>query len=472
MKITVAFFALFSTLSSVSAAELSVPHEMYTLENGLTVILSEDHDLPIVQVNVWYHVGSKDEPQGRSGFAHLFEHLMFQGSEHNPGEYFEKLQAVGARVNGTTNTDRTNYFEGVPAEHLPLALWLEADRMGWLLGVLDMDKLNNQREVVKNERRQNYEVPPYGAAWGDIMDGLYPEGHPYHHLTIGTMEDLSAATIQDVTDWFQTWYGPNNASLAIVGDFDPQTAKGLVEKYFGPIASGPQPELITVAPNVLAEKKVLRQVEAGVPFEKVWMVWNSPALWEAGDAELDVMSSALSSGKDSRLHKKLVHELQIAKSVEAYQVSRHLAGAYMVEATAAAGHTTDELVEAIEKVLADFVEEGPSLEEVANAKTQVEVSFYGRMRTVRQKANALNSYLFFTGKPDSFQADLNRYTAVEASGVKDWAAKVLIPERLELHIRPPTEEEAAAALNTVYEEAAAAAEEATTPTPSKEGGAE
>ena len=442
---------LLALLGTADATELSIPHEMYTLENGLTVILSEDHDLPIVQVNVWYHVGSKDEPKGRSGFAHLFKHLMFQGSEHNPGEYFEKLQEVGARVNGTTNTDRTNYFEGIPAEHLPLALWLESDRMGWLKGVLDLSKLDNQREVVKNERRQRYENPPYGAAWGDIMDSLYPEGHPYHHLTIGSMEDLSAASLEDVTEWFDTWYGPNNASLAIVGDFDPAQAKELVEKYFGPIQSGPEPQVTTAEPNVLSEAKVLRQVEAGVPFEKVWLVWNSPALWEPGDAELDVLSSALSSGKDSRLHRRLVHELQIAKSVEAYQVSRHLAGAYMVEATAAAGHTTDELVQEIDAVLASFLEEGPTADEVADAKTAFEVGFYGRMRTVSQKANALNSYFFFTGEPDSFQADLNRFLAVEPAGVKDWASKVLIPERLELHIRPPTPEEEAAAEAPVEE---------------------
>ena len=334
--------ALFLGLSTAQADGLSVDYESYTLDNGLTVILAEDRDLPIVNVNVWYHVGSKDEPQGRSGFAHLFEHLMFQGSENSPGEYFERLQEVGARVNGTTNTDRTNYYEGVPAEHLPLALWLEADRMGWLLGVLDIEKLDNQREVVKNERRQRYENPPYGEVWVDMMESLYPEGHPYRHPTIGSMEDLSAASLDDVTDWFKAWYGPNNASISIVGDFDTAQAKELVEKYFGPIPQGPEPEVTTAEPVVLSETQVIRQVEEGVPFEKLWIAWHSPALMEEGDADLDVLSSALSSGKDSRLHRRLVHELQIAKSVDAYQISRHLAGVYMIEATASAGHTTDE----------------------------------------------------------------------------------------------------------------------------------
>ena len=431
-------------LSTAHADGLSVPYESFTLDNGLTVILAEDHDLPIVTVNVWYHVGSKDEPQGRSGFAHLFEHLMFQGSEHSPGEYFERLQAVGARVNGTTNTDRTNYFEGVPSEHLPLALWLEADRMGWLLGVLDIEKLDNQREVVKNERRQRYENPPYGEVWVHMMDNLYPVGHPYKHTTIGSMEDLSAASLEDVTDWFQTWYGPNNASVSIVGDFDSAKAKEMVELYFGPIPSGPQPEVTTAEPVVLPEAKVIRQVEEGVPFEKVWIAWHSPAIMQPGDADLDVLSSALSSGKDSRLHRHLVHELQIAKSVEAYQVSRHLAGAYMIEATAAAGHTTDELVAEIDKVLALLMEEGLSEEEVQNAQTQYEVGFYNRMRTVAQKANALNSYFFYTGEPDSFQADLDRFLQVTPASALEWAGTVLVPERLEIHIRPPTEDELAA----------------------------
>ena len=428
-------------LMNAQAEGLSVPYETVVLDNGLTVILAQDRDLPIVNVNVWYHVGSKDEPQGRSGFAHLFEHLMFQGSEHSPGEYFERLQAVGARVNGTTNTDRTNYFEGVPSEHLPLALWLEADRMGWLLGVLDQEKLDNQREVVKNERRQRYENPPYGEVWEDMMEAMYPSGHPYQHTTIGSMEDLGAASLDDVTDWFQTWYGPNNASVSIAGDFDMETAKSLVEKYFGPIPRGPDPAVTTAEVVEFDESQVLRQVEEGVPFQKVWLAWHSPALMASGDAELDVLSSALSSGKDSRLYKRLVHELQIAKEVEAYQVSRHLTGSYMIEATAAAGHTTDELVKEIDAVLSEFFEEGPNEAEVANAKTQYEVGFYGRMRTIGQRSNALNQYFFQTGEPDSFQADLDRYLAVTPEQVKEWANRVLSAHRVEIHVRPPGPED-------------------------------
>ena len=447
--------ALFLGLSTAQADGLSVDYESYTLDNGLTVILAEDRDLPIVNVNVWYHVGSKDEPQGRSGFAHLFEHLMFQGSENSPGEYFERLQEVGARVNGTTNTDRTNYYEGVPAEHLPLALWLEADRMGWLLGVLDIEKLDNQREVVKNERRQRYENPPYGEVWVDMMESLYPEGHPYRHPTIGSMEDLSAASLDDVTDWFKAWYGPNNASISIVGDFDTAQAKELVEKYFGPIPQGPEPEVTTAEPVVLSETQVIRQVEEGVPFEKVWIAWHSPALMEEGDADLDVLSSALSSGKDSRLHRRLVHELQIAKSVDAYQISRHLAGVYMIEATASAGHTTDELVAEIDAVLSAVTEEGLTEEEVVNAQTQYEVGFYNRMRTVAQIGDSLNSYFFHTGEPDYFQKDLDRFLQVTPESATQWKTTVMGGNRIEIHVRPPTAEELAA------EEAAA-----------EEGGAE
>ena len=436
--------ALLFGLSTAHADGLSVDYESYTLDNGLTVILAEDRDLPIVNVNVWYHVGSKDEPQGRSGFAHLFEHLMFQGSEHSPGEYFERLQEVGGRINGTTNTDRTNYFEGVPAEHLPLALWLEADRMGWLLGVLDIEKLDNQREVVKNERRQRYENPPYGEVWVDMMENLYPEGHPYRHPTIGSMDDLSAASLDDVTDWFKTWYGPNNASISIVGDFETAQAKELVEKYFGPIPEGPEPAVTTAEPVVLSETRVIRQVEEGVPFEKVWIAWHSPGLMEEGDADLDVLSSALSSGKDSRLHRHLVHELQIAKSVEAYQISRQLAGVYMIEATASAGHTTDELVAEIDKVLATVSEEGLTADEVTNAQTQYEVGFYNRMRTVGQIGNSLNSYFFYTGEPDSFQKDLDRFLQVTPESSTEWKNTIMSTERIELHVRPPTAEELAA----------------------------
>jgi zinc protease len=429
--------SLFSLgLLPVQAAELSIPHEIYTLENGLTVILHEDHDLPLVQVNVWYHVGSKDEEKGRSGFAHLFEHLMFQGSEHVQGEYFEHLQKVGGSINGTTNVDRTNYFEKVPAEYLPLALWLEADRMGWLLEALTQEKLDNQREVVKNERRQSYENRPYGTSWMTLMEAVYPTDHPYEHTTIGSHEDLSAANLEDVKTFFRTWYVPNNASLVVAGDFDPDTAKALVEQYFGPIASGEEPTPRTDEMFALEENIEIRQNEAGVPFQKVWIAWPSAPLYAEGDAELDLLTSVLSGGKDSRLYRVLVHEKQIAKSVSAAQVSRRLTSMYMIQATAAEGHTTDEIVAEIDSILREVAAEAPTKDEVEIGRTTWEARFVRDLQSLHSRANQLNSYFLLTGQPDSIEMDLGRYGAVTPEAIQQAAAALTEANRVTLHIHP------------------------------------
>jgi zinc protease len=407
---------------SALATELSIPYERYELDNGLTVILAEDHDVPVVQVNIWYHVGSKDEVEGRTGFAHLFEHLMFQGSENNDQDYFQPLQEVGARVNGTTNTDRTNYFEGVPAEYLPLALWGEADRMGWL--VIDQDRLANQQDVVRNERRQSYENRPYGTVWMTLLENLFPAGHPYHHPTIGNHEDLEAATLDDVKAFYETWYTPNNSVLVICGDFDPATAKGLVEQYFGEIPRGPEVTHATAEPVVLTEETVLRQEEAGVPHDKVWIAWPSPALYAPGDAELDLASSLLTDGKESRLYGRLVLDDRIAKEINAYQASFGLGSMYVIEATAAEGHTTDEIVAVVDEVLADLLETGPTAEELSIGQTQYEVRFLHSLSTVAGKANQLNSYQDST--PESVKTALNETLGSEG--------------RFVLHITPATEE--------------------------------
>ena len=426
-------------LGSALATELTIPHERYTLDNGLTVILAEDHDVPVVQVNVWYHVGSKDEVAGRTGFAHLFEHLMFQGSENNPEDYFTRLQEVGGRVNGTTNLDRTNYFEGVPAEYLPLALWSEADRMGWL--IVDDERLANQQDVVRNERRQRYENRPYGTSWISLLENVFPEGHPYHHPTIGNHEDLEAATLEDVQGFFDTWYVPNNASLVICGDFDPEVAKELVELYFGDIPAGSVPARSQVEPATLEEEVVVRQVEEGVPHDKVWIAWPSPALYAPGDAELDLASAALSDGKEGRLTRALVMEEQIAKNVDAYQASFGLQSMYVIQATAAKGHTTDELVARIDEIVAEFIAEGPTAEEVTLGQINYEVRFLHGLERVSGKANKLNSYHYFKGDPDWVQEDLDRYLEATPETVRTAAAETLgSPGRLVLHIGPGEEE--------------------------------
>ncbi|MGB0639445.1 MAG: M16 family metallopeptidase [Myxococcota bacterium] len=424
--------------AAVSPAKLSIPFEEYDLDNGLHVILSEDHSVPFVQTNLWYEVGAKDEVEGRSGFAHLFEHLMFQGSENMDGEYFQPLQRIGAQINGTTNMDRTNYFEGVPSERLPLALWLEADRMGFLLPALTQEKLDNQKLVVRNERRQSYENRPYGMTWWWLFENLYPEGHPYHIPTIGKHEDIDAATLEDVKDFFKQWYLPNNASLSITGDFDPEEAKALVQKYFGDIPSGPQPEpVLTVEPTVLTEEKVIRKTD-DVPHDKVWIAWHSPAMYKPGDAELDTLSSILSSGKDSRLYKSLVQDKQLAQDISAYQVSMFLGSFYVVEATASTGVEPDTLVAEIDTLLGNVQENGVTEDEVELAKINWEASFYRGLRSISSKGNRLNQYYIQTGDTNYIQKDLDRFLSVTPEGVLT-AAKGLGKGRIILHIGPEDE---------------------------------
>ena len=419
-----------------TAGELSIPHEMYTLDNGLTVVLAPDRSAPIVHTEVWYHVGSKDETPGLTGFAHLFEHLMFQGSLNSPGEYFTPLQQVGADLNGTTNSDRTNYYETLPSNQLPLALFMESDRMGNLLPVLDQGKLDNQREVVRNERRQRYENPPYGEAFADLMALVHPEGHPYHHPTIGSHEDLQNASLDDVKAFFRTWYVPNNATLVVAGDFDTDTAKSLVEAQFGWIPRGADPVQATSQPFVLDADKVEVQVD-DVPDAKVWLAWPSPALYAPGDAELDILSSLLCDAKDGRLQQTLVKRDRIARDVACFQVSRALGSTFIVAATAADGHTTDEVVDGVLRGLRSVLDRAPpEADEVSAAVTQYEAQFYGRLETIAGKAGTLASYLFHTGTPGFLQRDLQRYLDLTPEQVRSMAAVTLRKPYAALHIRP------------------------------------
>ena len=423
-------------ISTASAEDLSIPNEMYELENGLTVILAEDHSIPIVEVNVWYHVGSGDEVEGRTGFAHLFEHLMFQGSVNNDQDFFEPLQRIGASANGSTNTDRTNYHEGVPAQYMPLALWAEADRMGFLLPVLSEERLQNQKDVVRNERRQRYENPPYGTVWLTLLDNVFPEGHPYNHSTIGSHEDLEAATLDDVKAFFKKWYVPNNASLVVAGDFDPAQAKALIKTYFGDIPAGEDQPKAGLAPAQIAEPIEVRQSEVGAPHKKVWLAWPSPALYEPGDADLDVLSSILADGKDSRLFRHLVLDKELVTSVEAYQVSMGRSSMYIIEATAAADVDTDAVVAEIDAVLDTVRAEGVTDEEVKVAITNYEAGFLRRLAAAKAKADRLNSYLFFKGTPDYLQDDLQRYLDVSPQSVAQFVTSVFDAPRLTLHIHP------------------------------------
>ena len=311
--------------------------------------------------------------------------------------------------------------------------------MGALLPVLSQDKLDNQREVVRNERRQRYENPPYGEASKDLYATLYPEGHPYHHMPIGSHADLEAASLDDVKAFFKTWYAPNNASLVIAGDFDEQTARQLVEKNFGGIPAGAEPTRRTVTPPTLAEDKVVRQYQ-DVPEQRVWMAWHSPAFFEAGDADLDLLSSLLSDGKESRLYKRLVKDKQIAKSINAYQSSGLHGSRYVVLATAAPGHTTDEVVAEVEAVLAEVTGDAPPTDdEVAAGIANYERSFYGNLLTIQGKGETLQRYNMYKADPGYMGTDLERYRKVTPASVKQWAAKVFAAPHVELHIWPEGE---------------------------------
>lgn len=422
--------------STAAAQELSIPHERYTLDNGLEVVLAPDRSTPIVHTQIWYHVGSKDETKGLTGFAHLFEHLMFQGSLNSPGEYFTPIQQVGGNLNGTTNTDRTNYFETVPSQFLPLALFMESDRMGNLLQVLDQGKLDNQREVVRNERRQRYENPPYGDAFARLMTLVVPEGHPYYHPTIGSHEDLEAANLDDVKNFFRTWYGPNNATLVVTGDFEMDQAKALVEQNFGWIPAGPEP-VHNIPERALITEDIVSVVEKDVPEKRLWMAWESPAFFAEGDADLDMVSSLLCDGQDSRLVKSIVQEQKLATRISCGQYSRMLGSLFLVTATAADGHTTQEISAAVQAELDKLMGDAPPTQEELNAGiADFEVGFYRQMETISGKAGMISRYLSYVGESDYVQKDFDRYTAITLESAAEVAKQTFGAPHAELHMVP------------------------------------
>jgi zinc protease len=423
--------------SKIASAERTTRRE--TLENGLQVVVHEDHRTPIVAVNLWYHVGSKDEPPGRFGFAHLFEHVMFQGSKHVPEDtYFRFLERAGAsNVNGTTSEDRTNYFETVPRNRLELALWLESDRMGFLLDHVDAKTFAGQREVVKNERRQNYESAPYGLVVQYVDEALFPTSHPYHHLTIGEPADLDAATLDDVRGFFRTWYVPGNASLVVAGDVDSAATLAMVERYFGPIpasAGAPPPPRLTTPP--LAGETRL-EIEAGTELGRVEVDWITPAYFAPGDGELDLLARALAATKTSRLFKRLVYDEQIAQDVAAYEDSRQIASKFGIVATAKPGHTPEELLRAIDEELGKVQVSGIDDAELARARTAIVTTQAFGLEGVSGQANAINTFVHYTGDPDYLPRDIARYEAATTASVRD-AARTFLPlgRRVVALVRP------------------------------------
>jgi zinc protease len=397
---------------------MNIPFTQVTLDNGLRVILHEDHRLPMVAVNLWYHVGSKNEHPGRTGFAHLFEHLMFEGSQHYDRGYFHPLQEAGASLNGSTNPDRTNYWEVVPTNALDLALWMESDRMGYLLPALTLQKFENQRDVVLNERRQNYENRPYGLATMAITAALFPPAHPYHWMTIGESADLKAATFEDVRAFFQAYYHPSNASLVVAGDISIPDAFERVRMYFDEIPAGPKPGPQNVHAGLASEKRFL--LEDRVELPRLYLAWHSPAMFTDGDAEMDMLSDLIANGKVSRLYRSLVYERRIASEVMAFQNSRELAGFWQVIATAAPGQTLEELDEAIDNEFSQLLAEGPTADELERGHAQIEAQFVYRLQTLGGfggKADQLNAYSVFLDDPGFFERDLARYEQVSADSL-------------------------------------------------------
>ena len=428
--------ALAASMAACSAPEPAAPpdiptidFEKITLANGLDVIMVEDHRLPMVAVNLWYHVGPANEEPGRTGFAHLFEHMMFQASKHvPPDQYFRILEGAGASdINGTTDFDRTNYFETLPSNQLELALWLESDRMGYLLDVVDETAFANQQDVVRNERRQGVENQPYGLVQEALFHQLFPKEHPYYASVIGSHADIQAAKLDDVKAFFKQYYTPNNASLAIVGDIDKAETRKLVEKYFGTFARGPEvPKLDVTTPPVNAERRAVVQDRVELP--KVYMAWLSSPIYQPGDADADLAARILGGGRSSRLYKKLVYELQIAQDVSVQQYSLTLGSVFNLDATARPGHTAEELEKAINEELAKFRAEGPSAAEIERARNMIETSIVGGLETLGGfggVADRLNGYNHYLGTPDYLAKDIQRYRDATPESVKAFAAAQL-----------------------------------------------
>ena len=416
---------------------VSISFDKFTLSNGLDVILSEDHSLPVTAVNLWYHVGSKNEEPGRTGFAHLFEHVMFEGSKHHNKSFFDPLQKVGANLNGSTSPDRTNYWENVPSNYLELALWLESDRMGFLLDALDQNRFEVQRDVVKNERRQSYENRPYGMAPMIIQPNLFPAPHPYNWTTIGDPADLDSASLDDIKAFFSKYYSPSNASLAIVGDFDSEATRRMVEKYFGDIPAGPSIDRVGRMDSKLRGQVTLTTSDS-VQLPRLYLNWPTNPNFDRLQAPTDLLATILGGGKSSRLYKSLVYERRIAREISVYDYGQEIAGEFTIQATANPGHTTDELEVAIIEEIQRLQSETPTEAEIARAKNRIETSHIMQLERFGGfggRADQLNYYNTLTGDPESINTDVARYMAVEADEIRE-AAGLLGGNQVKLTVLP------------------------------------
>ncbi len=431
-------FVLAGTLGSDDKMEIDIPYQKFVLNNGLTLIVHEDHKAPIIAVNVWYHVGSKNEKPGKTGFAHLFEHLMFNGSENFDDDYFQALESVGATdLNGTTNPDRTNYFQNVPTSAFDLALWMESDRMGHLLGVITQEKLDEQRGVVQNEKRQG-ENQPYGKTRQLLTENTYPVGHPYSWTTIGSMEDLDAASLDDVHEWFKTYYGTANAVLVIAGDVKTDEIKSKVEQYFGSIASGPP---VTKQDAWIAKMTGThrQRTEDRVPQARIYKVWNVPQRGSADATYLDLVTDILAAGKTSRLYKRLIYDDQIATNVSAYISYRELGSQVTIRGTARPGEDLAKIEQAIDEELATLLAEGPTEEEVNRIRVGYISNFIRGIERIGGfggKSDILAQNEVYGGSPDFYKTSLKRVREVTSKQLHDAAKKWLSDGVFILEVHP------------------------------------
>ncbi len=439
--------ALAAALSALPAraADPELKFEKYKLPNGLTVILSEDHRLPQVSVNVWYHVGAANQTPGRSGFAHLFEHLMFSGTKHvkDPDAVLEQIGASG--MNGSTSFDRTNYYVTVPANELPTAIWLESERMGFFLPALDAEKLKIQRDVVSNEKRQRVENVPYGPSQQRLCDLLYPRPHPYYECVIGEISEIQAATLDDVREFFRRYYGPNNASLVLVGDFDPAVARRLIEKYFAPIPRGPEVKRPDVPQPRIGGVIKDTQEDKLAQLPRFQLAWNGLKPFDDDEASGDVLAEVLAGGKTSRLYQLLILDKQVASNVDASNFALGLGGWIQVVATARPGHTAEELRALLQQALDEVKQNGVGAEEVERAKRKIVA---GQLRSLERgsaRADLLNGYEMWLRDPGFLPRDLARYRAVTPQSVQAFARKYLPDDRrIEMTIQPTAKRTASA----------------------------
>ena len=432
------------TAAPPAADALRIPFERYELPNGLTVLLAPDSTVPTVAVDVWYHVGSKNERPGRTGFAHLFEHVMFTGSGHVPYGVHDRLtMGVGGSNNGSTSNDRTNYYEVVPANYLQTALWLEADRMGWLLDELDSAKFVAQRDIVQNERRQGVDNVPYGLV-GEIMtEATYPKGHPYSWPVIGYLRDLEASSLDDVKQFFRTYYAPNNATLAIVGDFDADSAKAWVRRYFDAIPQGPAITRPTIAPaRLAAEKRMVHEDRVQVP--RLYLRWPTVGRAHADRYALELLGAILAGPRTARLTKALVYDAQVAASVSAFQGTSEDVGSFGVTVTPRPGTTLDSLEAQVDAIVRRLAAEGPTADELTRAKAGAEYDLVSSLEDPLGRAEILLAGQVFDGDPNAFRTELQRQQAVTAADVQRVARTYLGDRRLVLSVVPQGKPELAA----------------------------